>query len=60
MKKIIPEIGVKIINDKKEQKEGGLNNSQKFKKPSMSEFNKLAFETEHLNTWKCLHLIVSK
>jgi hypothetical protein len=25
-----------------------LNNSQKFKK--MSEFNKLAFETEHLNT----------
>ena len=27
-----------------------LNNSQKFKKPSMTEFNKLAFETEHLNT----------
>ena len=52
--KIIPEVGVKITSDKKVQKEGGLNYSQKFKKPSMAEFSKLAFETENLNTRKFL------
>ena len=49
--KIIPEVGVTIITgDKKRRKEGGLNFSEKFKKPSMEEFSKLAFDTENLNS----------
>ena len=51
--KIIPEIGVNIIsNDKKNKKEGGLNFSKKFKKPSMIEFNKLIIDTQILNSQK--------
>ena len=52
--KIIPEIGVNIISEKKEKKEGGLNFTKKFNKPSMEEFSKLAFDTESLNSQKLL------
>ena len=52
---IIPEVGVNIItNDKRRRKEGGLNFSEKYKKPSMEEFSKLAFDTENLNTKRFL------
>ena len=52
--KIIPEIGVNIISEKKEKKEGGLDFTKKFNKPSMEEFSKLAFDTESLNSQKLL------
>ena len=52
---IIPEVGVNIItSDKRRRKEGGLNFSEKYKKPSMEEFSKLAFDTENLNTKRFL------
>ncbi len=52
---IIPEVGVNIItNDKRRRKEGGLNFTEKYKKPSMEEFSKLAFDTENLNTKRFL------
>ena len=52
--KIIPEIGVNVISEKKEKKEGGLDFTKKFNKPSMEEFSKLAFDTESLNSSKIL------
>ena len=52
--KIIPEVGVNIISEKKEKKEGGLDFAKKFNKPSMEEFSKLAFDTESLNSQKLL------
>ncbi len=52
--KIIPEVGVNIISEKKEKKEGGLDFTKKFNKPSMEEFSKLAFDTESLNSQKLL------
>ena len=52
---IIPEVGVNIItNDKRRRKEGGLNFTEKYKKPSMEEFSKLAFDTENINTKRFL------
>ena len=52
---IIPEVGVNIItSDKRRRKECGLNFSEKYKKPSMEEFSKLAFDTENLNTKRFL------
>jgi hypothetical protein len=51
---IIPEVGVTIINSDKKKKEGGLNFTEKFKKPSMEQFSKLAFDTENLNSKRFL------
>jgi len=51
---IVPEVGVTIINSDKKKKEGGLNFTEKFKKPSMEQFSKLAFDTENLNSKRFL------
>ncbi len=51
---IVPEVGVTIINSDKKKKEGGFNFTEKFKKPSMEQFSKLAFDTEHLNSKRFL------
>ena len=51
---MIPEVGVTIINEKKKKKIGGFNFSEKFNKPSMEEFSKLAFDTENLNSKRFL------
>ena len=47
---ITPEIGVIITQDDKHKKEGGFEFSQKFNKPSMFEFSRLAMESERFNS----------
>ena len=51
---ITPEIGVIITQDDKHKKEGGFEFSQKFNKPSMFEFSRLAMESERYNSQRYL------
>ena len=49
-----PEIGVVITSNENNKKEGGMEFSRQFKKPSMNEFSQMAYESNRLNSLRYL------
>ena len=55
---INPEIGVVVTSEENTKKEGGMEFSQKFNKPSMEEFSKMVITSQNLNSKRFLSMSI--
>ena len=55
---IHPEIGVVVTSEENTKKEGGMEFSQKFNKPSMEEFSKMVIASQNLNSKRFLSMSI--